>query len=267
MALYFQSSCSSSSGNCLLLWTEHTRVLIDCGLGSMKRTRELLNKNLGSRLDVDGVVISHMHSDHIGYYPLRVFETYGIKLRVHENSLLQLKAKHFNGYGFSSLKIRPFTERPFRVGDLTFRPFELPHHPSYRTYGFVVKYKNKKVVIAADFSDWRDLLGYFIDSDFIFVESNHDLELLRRYYNPNSRFHMPNPETAKLLCSARKNSRKAPKAIMLGHLSLIRNEPAIALREIENRLEKEGIELDFRLSAAPGLMASEVVRISRVEHP
>ena len=245
-----------------MLWTDRTRVLIDCGLGSMKRTRELLRDNLGSPLDIDAVVVSHMHSDHIGYYPLRVFENQGIQVRVHENCLLQLKDKHFNGYGFSSLKLRPFTDRDFRVGDLTFRSFEVPHNPSYPTYGFVIKYKNEKLVIAADLNDWVGLLGHFIDSDFIFVESNYDLELLRRYYNPNSRFHMPNPETGKLLCNVRKNSRKAPKAVMLGHLSLIRNEPEIASREIENNFENDGMELDFELLAAPGLTASKVVRIS-----
>jgi phosphoribosyl 1,2-cyclic phosphodiesterase len=229
----------------------------------MKRTRELLRNNLGKPLDISAVVVSHMHSDHIGYYPLRVFENHGIKVRVHENCLLQLRDKHFNGYGFGSLKLRPFTDRDFRVGDLTFRPFEVPHNPSYPTYGFVVKYKNKKAVIAADFNGWADSFGHFIDSDFIFVESNHDLELLRRHYNPNSRFHMPNPETGRLVCSVRKNSRKAPHAVMLGHLSLIRNEPEIALREVEDSLENEGIDSDFRLLAAPRLVASEVVRISR----
>lgn len=237
-------------------------MLIDCGLGSMKRTRELLAKHVGSSQDIDALVVSHMHSDHISYYPLRVFENEGIPIRIHENCLSQLKERHFNGYGFSSLKLKPFSDGDFRMGDLTFQPFEVPHNPVFPTYGFIVKYKNIKAVIAADFNDWVDLLGHFIDSDFIFVESNHDLELLRQYYNPNSRFHMPNPETGKLLCNVRRNSKKAPKTVMLGHLSLIRNEPGIALGEIGNRFENEGAELDFELLAAPGLVASEVVRIS-----
>jgi len=263
MSLYLRSSCSSSSGNCLLLWTDHTRVVVDCGLGSMKRTKQLLKENVGSLLDIDAVVISHMHTDHIGHYPLRVIQDYGIEIRVHENCLVQLREKHFNGYKFNSLKLKPFTDRHFRVGDLTFRSFEVPHNPLYPTYGFVIKHENKKVVIATDFNSWDNLLGHFIDSDFIFVESNHDLGLLRRYFNPNSQFHMPNPETSKLLCSARKNSRKAPQAVMLGHLSLIRNEPDMALREVESSFENEGIELDFWLLAAPRLTASEIVRIKR----
>ena len=142
-----------------------------------------------------------------------------------------------------------------------FRSFEVPHNPFCPTYGFVIMYKNTKLVISADFNDWMDLLGHFVDSDFIFVESNHDLELLQQYYNPNSRFHMPNPETGKLLCNTRMNSKKVPKTVMLGHLSLIRNEPGIALGEVVSRFINEGIELDFELLAAPGLIASEVVKI------
>lgn len=262
MPLTFQSLRSSSQGNCLLLRTGRTQVLIDCGLGSMKRTRELLGNHAGGLSDIDALVVSHVHSDHISYYPLRVFENEGIRVRIHENCLMQLKEKHFNGYGFHSLKLRPFTDRAFRVGDLTFEPFELPHHPFFPTYGFVVRYKQTKAVVAADFNDWEHLLGHFVDSDFIFVESNHDLELLQQYYNPNSRYHMPNPETGKLLCSVRRNSQKPPKAVMLGHLSLIRNEPQIALREIENSFAGEDMEMGFELLAAPGLTASEIVRIS-----
>lgn len=261
MPLYFQSLRSSSQGNCLLLRTDRTQVLIDCGLCSMKRTRELLGSYAGGLHDIDTLIISHMHSDHISYYPLRVFENEGIRVKVHESCLPQLKEKHFNGYGFNSLRLKPFTDRDFKVGDLTFCPFELPHNPLYPTYGFIVKYKNTKAVIAADFNDWTDLLGHFVDSDFIYVESNHDMELLRLFFNPNSRFHMPNPQTGKLLCSVRRNSKKAPKAVMLGHLSLIRNKPQIALRETESSFEDEQKELDFELLAAPGLTAGEIVRI------
>ena len=83
MSLYFKSLRSSSSGNCLLVWTDHTRVLIDCGLGSMKRTRQVLAQNVGDQLDIDAAVVSHMHTDHIGYYSLRVLDSLGVKVRVH----------------------------------------------------------------------------------------------------------------------------------------------------------------------------------------
>jgi phosphoribosyl 1,2-cyclic phosphodiesterase len=262
MAVYFKSLCSGSSGNCLLIWTDRTRVVVDCGLGSMKGTRQVFSDHLGSPFEIDAAVVSHMHTDHISYYPLRVLESQGIEVRVHENCLAQLKQKHFNGRDFDTLKLKLFTERSFKVGDLSFQPFELPHNPFYPTYGFTIKYKNRKMVIATDFNSWDSSLEHFVDSDLIFVESNHDLKLLGRHFNPNSRFHMPNPDTAKLLLCARQNSKKAPQAVMLGHLSSIRNRPDIALREVESSFESHGMELDFRLLAAPRSDASEVLKLN-----
>jgi phosphoribosyl 1,2-cyclic phosphodiesterase len=262
MPLHFKSLCSSSSGNCLVVWTDKTRILIDCGLGSMKRTRQALKTHLGIPANLDAVIISHNHSDHISYYPLRVLEELGTAIRIHENNVEQLKNKHFNGYGFDQLKLKPFGDAPFTVGDLSIRPFEVPHNPDYFTYGFVITYLNKKIVIATDFNSWRDSIGHFADSDFIFVESNHDLELLRLYFNPNSRFHMPNPQTSQMICEIRKKSRKAPHTVMLGHLSSQRNEPHIAMEETRKAFKEAGIKLDFELSAAPRLETSAEVKIS-----
>ena len=261
MPLHFKSLCSSSSGNCLLLWTDRTRILIDCGLGSMKKTRQMLTKHLGNSKDLDAVIISHNHSDHISYYPLRVLEELGMTIRIHENCVEQLKDKHFGGYGFGSLKLKPFGDASFTAGDLSIQPFEVPHNPYFFTCGFVITYMNKKAVIATDFNSWQGSLEYFTDSDFIFVESNHDLELLRLYYNPNSRFHLPNLKTGQMLCEIRSKSRKPPKTVMLGHLSSQRNEPHIALAETRKAFGEAGMILDFELSAAPRLEPSAEVKI------
>jgi phosphoribosyl 1,2-cyclic phosphodiesterase len=262
MSLYFKSLCSGSSANCLLIWTDHTRVLIDCGLGSMKKTRHVLSKNLGDPPDVDAVVVSHMHTDHIGHYSLRVLENLGVKVRVHERCVYQLADKHFKDRGFGSLQLKPFGGADFKVGDLSFTAFEVPHNPLFPTCGFVIRYKSRKMVVATDFNDWGNSLEHFVDSDFIFVESNHDMKLLARNFNPNSRFHLPNPEAGQLLCTARKHSKKPPQAVMLGHLSSIRNRPDIALKEVEAGFERNGVELDFPLLIAPRSEASEVVKVN-----
>jgi len=230
----------------------------------MKRTREILKGSLGDQLDISAAVISHMHTDHIGYYPLRVLENLGVQVRVHENCLLQLREKHFNGRGLTSLRLKSFCDSGFSVGDLGFEPFEVPHNPWYPTYGLVIKYRRSKIVIATDFCDWQGLLDHFVDSDFVFVECNHDLDLLERHFNPNSQFHMPNPQTGDLLCVARECSRRPPQAVMLGHLSEIRNRPDIALREVESCFESNGAKLDFPLLVAPKSKCSEAVTVNQL---
>jgi len=264
MSLHFMSLRSSSSGNCLLVRTEKTTVLIDCGLGSMKRTRQVLTQSLGDQLEIDAAVVSHMHTDHIGYYSLRVLDNLGVEVRVHESCLLQLRDKHFNGRGLNSLQLQPFTDSGFRVGDLSVQPFQVPHNPWYPTCGFVIKHRESKIVIATDFNDWDGSLEHFVDADFVFVESNHDLELLARYFNPNSRFHMPNPDTGDLLCAARRYSKKPPQAVMLGHLSEMRNRPDLALREVASSFRRAGMELDFPLLVAPRLETSAVVEVNHL---
>ena len=58
------SIASGSSGNCIYLGTDATHLLVDVGI-SGKRTEAGLNQ-LGLKLaDVDGILITHEHADHI----------------------------------------------------------------------------------------------------------------------------------------------------------------------------------------------------------
>jgi len=259
MSLHFQSLCSSSSGNCLALWSEKTRILVDCGLSSMKRTRQTLSCLCGNPAQVDSILLTHTHTDHISYYPLRVLEEYGRTIHLHDDCVDQLKDKHFNGYGFGGLNIKPFKNRTFTVGEFSIKPFEVSHNPCYPTHGFQINCEDKKIVIVTDFCEWDSVFEYFLDTDFIFVESNHDLELLRQYFNPNSRFHMPNPSTGNLLLNAVGKSKKVPATVMLGHISSQRNESDLALGETVNVFEEGGKEIEFELLTAPLRECSDVV--------
>jgi len=261
MSLYFQSLCSSSSGNCLALWSEKTRILIDCGLSSMTRTRQVMSSLFRDPAQVDSVLLTHTHSDHISYYPLRVLEEYGHTIRLHDDCVDQLRDKHFNGYGFRGLRLKPFKNRKFSVGEFSIKPFEVVHSPDYPTYGFQIHYQDKKIVIVTDFCEWDSVFQYFLDADFIFVESNHDLELLEQFYNPNSLFHMPNPGTGNLLLNAVNESKKAPATVILGHISNQRNEPDLALGETVNIFGEAGRQIEFELLTAPLRKRSGVVEV------
>lgn len=259
MPLYFQSLRSSSSGNCLLVKTNITTVVIDCGLGSIRQTRQVLSQNVKNPKDIDLILVSHLHSDHISYYPMRFIEEEGIKLKVHRDCMTDLKNKHFREIGLTKLKLETYDTNKFYIGDLAIEPFRIPHHPNYLTCGFVIYHNDKKIVIATDFKNAGDLEDYFTDADFIFVESNHDLQLLRKYPNPNSLYHMPNPKTAALLCNVIKKSKKNPAAVMLGHLSNERNTPQIAIKEIKQAFKKNGIDDNLKVLAAPPYQCSEVI--------
>lgn len=257
MPLHFQTIRSSSKGNCLLVRTDQTTLIVDCGLGSMKNTRRNLAGYLSGKDQAQAVLFTHMHSDHCSYYPLRVLAEHNIRLCCHNSSVEQMRQRHCckRPELFDTLHIEPFGLASFKVGDIIVEPFEVGHQPAFRTFGFVLMVncagKWKKAVIVSDFNNGLELVDAFTDADLIYVESNHDLELLRMNPNPNSRFHMPNPSTAKLLIQVLKNSANSPRYIILGHLSDQRNEPALALGQSLSAFGQAGCDIDFQLAAAP----------------
>lgn len=227
----------------------------------MLRTRQALQNNADDFFKTTCVLITHNHSDHISYYPLRVLQDYGVDVYVHQDNIEQLKAMHFNGDKFKSLRLKAFKSIKFQIGDMTVRPFEVTHNPNFPTYGFEIFCEDKKAVFVTDFCQWENIFEHFVDADFIFVESNHDLKLLELYYNPNSRFHMPNPQTANLLVNVVKEGKKQPKIICLGHISSQRNKPAIAINETKSFFSNAGMKMKFDLLAAPLTEPAEVVKI------
>jgi len=167
---------------------------------------------------------------------------------------------------YPSPKIRPFSDTPFRVGEFIFRPISIPHQPDGPNFGFIIHCRQygvrRKVVIMTDFHDWSGLVHHCIDSDFIFVESNHDPRLLRKHPNYNSRFHMKNEKAAWLLYHIRKQSAVGPKKVMLGHLSAKRNTKEQVLDTLRTVFQKNGIGCDFELHVADREEASPVVEIA-----
>ena len=58
------SIASGSSGNCIYIGTEATHLLVDVGI-SCKKTVEGLNQLGLKGQDIDGILITHEHADHI----------------------------------------------------------------------------------------------------------------------------------------------------------------------------------------------------------
>jgi len=241
MPITFQSLRSGSSGNCLLVQNGKTSLLIDAGFPSIRGSREALERVLPS---VGAAVISHLHRDHVSYSALRVLEEHGVPVYVHRDAMESLAQRHFGGKPFDELDLRPFTERRFRVGDFAVRPFEVPHYPGHATFGFEVSCARRgrwrRLVVATDFHDGASLRHWFEDADFIYVEANHDPELLEEHWNPNSLYHLSNGHCGRLLRDAFDHSHAVPPVVMLGHLSEDRNRPELAAATVAGILEEAG---------------------------
>lgn len=262
MAFHFQSIRSGSSGNCLLFRAGASTLLIDAGFRTLSGSRGTLGDILPR---ADAVVVSHLHTDHIHHYALRAIEELGVPLWVAASQTCPLRHKHFSGRPFEGLRLHSFAEQPFRIGEFALRAFEVPHHPDCVTYGFEITCQQggatRKAVVATDFWDWDGLRPWFDDASFIYLEANHDLELLRRNPQPNAYYHLSNPKCGALLAHSFAHSRTPPPTVMLGHLSRDRNEPALALDTVCGILDREGYG-HVRVEVAPRHEPSRLIQIA-----
>jgi phosphoribosyl 1,2-cyclic phosphodiesterase len=257
MSFTFQSLRSSSRGNCLLVSTGRTTVLVDCGFRTQRECHALLDR-YATRLDA--VLVSHAHGDHICYSALRVLQEYGTPVLCHLDCSDPVTRKHLCDWECPPA-LRCFGDVPFSVGDLEITPVRLPHEPWCPTFGFVLKSGGRSIVTCTDFHDPGAIAPHLADADFIFLEANHDLELLRLFPNYASRFHLSNRKTANLLADVVLAGRK-PQAVMLGHLSQQRNSENLAVSAVQERFAVEKLTIDFRLTCAPRYEASETVHVA-----
>ena len=262
MPLYFQSIRSGSSGNCVLLATDRSTLLIDAGFRTIRDCRAALGPLLPG---IDGVVVSHLHGDHVHYCALRVLQEHGVPICVHESQVAHLRERHFRDQPFRGLPVETFDGQGFQVGEFTIEPFAVPHYPGLPTFGFQVTCHlsdgPRRVVVATDLADARRCARHFVDADFIYIEANHDPDLLRRNPNPNAQYHLSNEQCGRLLRHALDRSTARPAAIMLGHLSDERNEPLLA-RDTVWALLDSGQHGHIELHIAPRHEPSDPIHIA-----
>ncbi len=256
--LHLASLRSGSSGNCVLLASRRTTLLMDFGLHSQKLCRQVLLEAaaLTGRDHIDAVLVSHCHSDHIGYPGLRVLAERGIPV------FLQTACKRYvrNSYGCRDWKTAPRlhgfeSSTSFVIGDLIITPIDLPHSPDAPTLGYAIATDDGRcrAVLSTDFYSGHALTPHLAGADLVFIESNHCPELLKLFPNYASRFHMSNPRTAQLLRDALADAARPPRAVILGHLSDERNTPDRALACVRTTFEQDLFSgpIPFQLLAAP----------------
>ncbi|GHU68180.1 MBL fold metallo-hydrolase [Clostridia bacterium] len=216
-----------------------TRILIDAGHAS--RTLESLLNSIGeSAANLDGIVISHEHSDHVkGAGTLS--QRYGIPIYANEATWAAMQDKP----GFSGVEARNrrlfTTGMDFFIGDINVQPFRIPHDAA-DPVGFACEYRGKRIVTATDLghlaSAWTDQLE---GADLLLIEANHDPDMLRACAYPSwlkrrilgNRGHLSNSDCASLL------SRLADAGLrhcVLGHMSAEANTPDLALLSIKSAL-------------------------------
>jgi phosphoribosyl 1,2-cyclic phosphodiesterase len=233
----FASLASGSKGNCLVVESGGTRLLLDCGLSARETERRLARLHLAPA-DLAAIVVTHEHDDHAGHafafaaqHRLTVCLTYGTRAALADAGRTQPDAE-----------VRVVDGRAvFAVDGIEVRPFTVPH--------------DAREPVQYVFSDGARSLGVLTDigaptahvqaalsgCDALVLECNHDLDLLRsgsypqwlkdRVAGPFG--HLDNGASARLLGSL--DCRKL-QHVVGAHLSEQNNRPALAREALARAL-------------------------------
>lgn len=243
------SIASGSSGNCIFVSATEGKLLVDTGI-SAKRIEQGLLELGESAKNLDGILITHEHIDHINglgvmmrRYKLPVFATAGTI-----DSILQTRKL---GEMDKSLFYAVTPDVPFQIKDIVVDPTSIWHDAKDPVcYSFYSK--GIKASIATDLGNFDDyLVEKLSDSHILFVEANHDIKMLEVGRYPyslkqrilGSRGHLSNERSGQLICRLMCDKLKK---IYLGHLSQDNNYPDLAYETVKLELTVHNIDLNER---------------------
>ncbi len=241
MSLSICVLASGSSGNCIYIASDTTRILVDAGT-SCRRIEQAL-AGLGVPLKtLNAVCITHEHSDHTGAVAL-LHRRGGLPLYANTGTLEAIRrgvrsAADMVWNVFS-------TGQVFRVGDLSILPFSVPHD-SYDPVGFVVSDGERRIGIATDIGMPTTLVRERLHNCHVLaIEANHDEQMLRDAARPWSlkqriagcQGHLSNRQAGELLADL---VGPDTRAVLLVHLSAECNKPDLALRTVRDILARAG---------------------------
>src|ERR1039457_7338340 len=247
---------SGSRGNCAVVSSACTKILVDAGISCRETFKRL--KTLGEDPhSLAAIVITHEHSDHV--YGLA---TLAKKLRIPvfmtgaTHQAWARAMRHEKGERPQLEQFEQFESgHRFQIGDIEVKPFTIPHDAA-DPVGFTFRVEGTKVSVATDLGylpvNVRDHLR---GSDVLIMESNHDVEMLRGGPYPwmvkqrvaSNVGHLSNEKLADFFTGDYDNSAAF---VVLAHLSEQNNHPEIARREAEKALAERGGSFQKRVLVA-----------------
>ncbi len=262
--LKFCSLYSGSSGNSLFVETPNTKILIDAGVSS-KKIESALNGLEVDIHDIDAILVTHEHSDHIKGLPI-LAKKFGIPVYANRetwdampNVAEKVELENQNCF-------KP--NEKFDIGDLKILPFQIPHDAA-KPCGFNLFYENQKISIATDLGHMDySLIKNLEESEFILLESNYDPNILKcskypyllkqRIAGPNG--HLSNEMAGKTISYLMKSGLTK---VMLGHLSKENNFPELAYQTVIDELLSNNFdENKLSMSVASREKPSNVIEIA-----
>jgi len=218
---------SGSKGNCSVIKTPTTQVIVDCGMSWRYLTNEFARYQIDYRKS-DALLITHTHGDHIAQL----------------SRLAELPK--YTTFELPNSNLVEFF-RSFMINDLEILPLPLSHDCA-KTTGYVISAQEEKLVYITDTGYLSEKnKQYLKNADYYILESNHDTVLLLNTDRPNmlkrrilfDDGHLSNVDCAGILSEL---IGPATKEIVLAHLSEEANRPEIAYQTLCEIFSANGVD-------------------------
>ena len=174
---------SGSSGNSIYVGTsiyigsDNTHILVDTGI-SKKRIEEGLNGLELAGHDIDAILITHEHSDHI--QGLGVFcRKYQVPIYGTEKTLMEIQKCSSLGYIDPTLFHAVVADKEFAIGEIMVNPMRISHD-AVDPVAYTFTDGKHRMAVATDMGKYDDYtITRLKGMDAILLESNHDVRMLQ----------------------------------------------------------------------------------------
>lgn len=229
---------SGSSGNCTYIGTEATHLLVDVGI-SCKKTMEGLDRLGLTGKDIDGILITHEHADHIGGLGV-ICRKFGIPVYATEGTINAIRRTGNLGELDDTLFHTVRADEKFILKEITVNPMKISHDAA-QPVAYRFQYGSRRMAVATDLGTYDD---YTVESlrgmDVLLLEANHDINMLQVGPYPyalkqrilGNKGHLSNELSGRLLSRLLHDDLQA---VFLGHLSKENNLAELAYETV--RLE------------------------------
>jgi phosphoribosyl 1,2-cyclic phosphodiesterase len=240
---------SGSGGNSTFVESDGTKILIDAGFSCKKIEEKLccINENL---CDIDALLITHEHADHISGAGI-ISRKYNIPIYITRESYHAGMAK-IGDINSENLK---FIDNSFILNDnIKATPFDVMHDAE-RTIGFrLTSLSGKNITISTDIGYVNNIVREaFRNTDVMVIESNYDYNMLMNCSYPfdlkarikSRNGHLSNSSAAKFIAEMYTSNLKK---VFLAHVSKDSNTYKMAKETIADELIQNKIKLEFEVA-------------------
>lgn len=261
------SIASGSSGNCIYVGSDTTHLLVDVGI-SGKRIEEGLNKLSLSGSDIQGILITHEHSDHISGLGV-ISRKYNIPIYASYGTITAIKEAEGSKKIDESLFFPIDADKKFILGDMYVHASRISHDAK-EPFAYRFSDGNKSAGIMTDMGTYDDyIVESFQEMDAVLIEANHDIRMLQVGHYPyylkqrilGNKGHLSNESSGRLLSRLLNDKMQH---VLLGHLSQENNMAELAYETV--RLEIENADNaysanDFDIKVADRGQLSEIINL------